>query len=272
MTGICGTTQEAANRICFEAIGEGQPLLVLHGFTLDHRTMMRTLEPVLAGSSGWLRIYADLPGMGRPHSGGPVTASDDMLKVLAAFVKRVIPHGSFAICGHSYGAYLARGLARLMPQRISALVLLAPVVHPTVRTVPLLQAKVRDDAFLARLTPAEREVAARKLVVQTEPVWQRYTEEVLPAQALADWDVLTPLRSGGYALSCPPDEHDEPPAYPMRIIVGKQDSIVGWHDAVMLTDTVPNSAVTILNGAGHFLHLEQEEQVQRWLADSFSIF
>jgi len=50
---------------CFEEVGSGRPLLVLHGWPLDHRHVAADIEPVFDERSGWRRIYPDLPGFGR---------------------------------------------------------------------------------------------------------------------------------------------------------------------------------------------------------------
>lgn len=40
-------------------LGTGRPLVLVHGFSVDHR-LLRALEPVLE-PTGWRRIYIDLP-------------------------------------------------------------------------------------------------------------------------------------------------------------------------------------------------------------------
>lgn len=37
-------------------VGDGKPLLILHGSTVDHRHMMETFEPVFNNVEGWRRI------------------------------------------------------------------------------------------------------------------------------------------------------------------------------------------------------------------------
>lgn len=42
-----------------QVLGEGLPLVVIHGFGVDHRIML-PLEDAIE-DSGWQRIYIDLP-------------------------------------------------------------------------------------------------------------------------------------------------------------------------------------------------------------------
>ena len=51
--------------IDYEVHGEGRPILLLHGWTMDRRVEMDTYERIFATRPGWQRIYPDLPGMGR---------------------------------------------------------------------------------------------------------------------------------------------------------------------------------------------------------------
>jgi hypothetical protein len=41
--------------------------------------MVETIEPVLAGLTGWQRIYADLPGHGQNSADAAIRSQDDML-------------------------------------------------------------------------------------------------------------------------------------------------------------------------------------------------
>lgn len=43
--------------IYYEDIGEGTPILMIHGFTPDHRLMSGCMEPVFRKRDGWRRIY-----------------------------------------------------------------------------------------------------------------------------------------------------------------------------------------------------------------------
>ncbi|MFN2127060.1 MAG: alpha/beta fold hydrolase, partial [Anaerolineales bacterium] len=48
----------------YETFGEGKPIIMLHGWPLDHRIMVNVMEPLFKNRDGWKRIYPDLPGMG----------------------------------------------------------------------------------------------------------------------------------------------------------------------------------------------------------------
>ena len=47
----------------YRIIGEGVPILMLHGRPTDHESMMGAFEPIFREREGWQRVYVDLPGM-----------------------------------------------------------------------------------------------------------------------------------------------------------------------------------------------------------------
>ena len=73
-----------------EVIGDGRPILFVHGLAVDRRVMTALFEPL---PSGWRRIYVDLPGHGA-SKGDPTRASADLSRPL---------------CGPSGSAWWGRG-------------------------------------------------------------------------------------------------------------------------------------------------------------------
>ncbi|MHB1684992.1 MAG: alpha/beta fold hydrolase [Bacilli bacterium] len=89
----------------YEIVGEGKPIVALHGWSLDHRVMKECLEPTFTHRSGWKRIYVDLPGMGRSPASDAIQSTDDILASVLRFIDAAIPGEEFAVCGESYGGY-----------------------------------------------------------------------------------------------------------------------------------------------------------------------
>src|SRR5690242_15544747 len=104
--------------------GSGAALLALHGAGVDHREIEAAIEAVVPGE-GYRRIYPDLPGMGRTTAEG-LSGNDDVVTLLGDFIDRLIG-GPVLLLGHSYGAYVARGLAARRPDRVVGLALLCAV-------------------------------------------------------------------------------------------------------------------------------------------------
>ena len=85
--------------IDYEIIGEGVPVLVIHGWGISKITMKGAFEPVFSELGGYKRYYIDLPGMGNSEHGN-VRNSDDMLDVIHDFAVNVIKD-SFMVIGQS---------------------------------------------------------------------------------------------------------------------------------------------------------------------------
>ena len=104
--------------------GDGVPLVALHGAGVDHREIEAAIEAVVP-AAGYRRIYPDLPGMGHSTTGG-LTCNDDVVRLLGDFIDH-LGAGPVLLLGHSYGAYLARGVAARRPGLVLGLALVCPV-------------------------------------------------------------------------------------------------------------------------------------------------
>jgi pimeloyl-ACP methyl ester carboxylesterase len=142
----------------YETIGDGTPIIMLHGWYLDHRSIMADLEPVFRTRRGWKRIYLDLPGMGRTQGIGWIANNDNMLKVVHDFIDTVIPGQRFVIAGYSYGGYLARGVVYHKSDLMDGLLLIAPIIRPTQFTPSVKHVFMKDKTLLSELTGEERAI------------------------------------------------------------------------------------------------------------------
>ncbi len=247
--------------IHYESIGQGQPVLLIHGYHVDHRLMSGCLEPIFQEVHGYRRIYMDLPGMGKTKSAPWIINSDVMLDILLAFVDEVIPGERFLLAGESYGGYLARGMVRRAAGRVAGLLLLCPAIETDIarRTLPKHVALKTDPALLARLTPSEVEDFTGINVVQTQEVWERFRDEILSGIRIADNPFLDWFRANGYAFTYDVDQLDTPYPNPALILLGRQDASVGYRDAWRILENYPRASFAILDRAGHNLQVEQAE-------------
>ncbi|MBP7101274.1 MAG: alpha/beta hydrolase, partial [Leptotrichiaceae bacterium] len=126
-------TSQKEIKVNYEIIGEGQPLVMIHGLVCDMRLMKGCMEPIFKsmGSKGekYKRIYIDLPGMGKSESVEEIASSDKILEVLTSFIKDTIDE-NFLLVGESYGGYLARGILCEMMDKTNGLALICPVIFP----------------------------------------------------------------------------------------------------------------------------------------------
>ena len=156
----------------YEMLGEGRPIIMLHGWSVDHRHMVSDLEPVFGHRDGWKRIYLDLPGHGLTPGKDWITNQDKILDVILDFIDNVIPGQRFVVGGVSAGAYLARGVVHHRSSSIDGLLLTVPLIvaDDTKRHVPAHVTLLADSALVSRLEPDEAEGLFQIAVVQSRKV------------------------------------------------------------------------------------------------------
>jgi pimeloyl-ACP methyl ester carboxylesterase len=237
-------------------IGEGAPVLVLHGAGVDHREAVACFEPALSASGGYRRIYPDLPGMGQTRAPASLESADDVLDVLVGFADEIVGPEPVLLVGHSAGAYYAQGFAARQPDRVAGLALICPLLsgvrdvsehRPVVGTDDL-----GDDEFRGYF------------VVQTPAMLERYERFVAPAVRLVDAAAMA--RTGErWELSLPEVTYEGP----TLVVAGRRDSTVGYAAAVDLLDRYPMATLAVLDHAGHALPHEQPrllaELLREWL-------
>lgn len=243
-------------------LGEGSPLLLLHGFDSSFLEFRR-LAPLLAG--GATLLIPDLFGFGftpRPADGdySPRGVLTHLEALLAEAAARLGPQ-PLGLIGASMGGAVAVELSRRQPARIHRLLLLAPA-GLTGRPMPLpplldalgvhflglpgVRRSLCRTAFAdpsASVGPAEEEIASLHLAT---PGW---------ADSLRRF-----ARSGGFA-GC-----GEPlPSQPLEVLWGADDRILRAPQKkaalALLGDRVKELA-----DCGHLPHLDQSDRVAAaWL-------
>jgi pimeloyl-ACP methyl ester carboxylesterase len=221
----------------------------LHGFSLDHRVMTGCFEPVFADRPGWRRVYLDLPGMGRSVAPSGLRSTDDIFAVVRAAVAQLVPGGRYALCGESYGGYLARGLVAADPAPVTGLALVCPVVVPehAARELPAPVILIRDAA-----AGEQHEVA----VVQTAETLRRTDAEVLAGFDVADPAAVARIQER-YAGTFPLEPAGQPYSGPALLVLGRQDSVTGYRDAWGILEHYPRATFAVLDRAGHLAQIEQ---------------
>ncbi|TGA98454.1 alpha/beta hydrolase [Sporolactobacillus shoreae] len=244
--------------IYYEDRGEGTPILMIHGYSPDHRLMSGCMEPVFRKRTGWRRIYMDLPGMGLTKNYQDIGSSDDMLQTVLEFVQKVLPDQDFLIAGESYGGYLARGIIEKQRSRVHGAAFICPCIVPQKekRRLPEHVVLRSDHEFLKNLTDDELEDFSSMQVVLDEYNWNRYQHEILTGCAIADEPFLEKVKKN-YAFSFDIDqsEFDQPTLF----LLGRQDASVGFKDALDLIDKYPRGTFGVLDTAGHNLQIEQSQ-------------
>ncbi|HWC33575.1 MAG TPA: alpha/beta hydrolase [Mycobacteriales bacterium] len=273
---IAQTTVEA-NGLTFAALtcGEEGPLaLCLHGFPDSARTW-RHLLPELAAAgyravAPWLRGYAPttIPANG-DYSAGALAADVNALH-------DALGGGQDAVLvGHDWGAMMTYAAAAAAPDSWRRLVTIA-VPPPGVATNAFFRYAQLKQSFYIMLfqTPLAEMVVGADDLVFIDKLWAdwspsydgaedlRYVKDALRAPA----NLAAAI--GYYRAMFSVGGGDKSPPHPTLYLHGNQDGAflvdgVAGTEQNLSTD----SKVEILDGVGHFLHLERPAEVNQKILD-----
>lgn len=238
--------------------GSGTPVVLLHGFPVDHRIML-PLDPVFE-RGGWQRWYVDLPGLGRSPR-GDVASTDDLIDAVEAELAAQLGDTPFALVGNSYGGLVARTIAGRRPQQVIGVATIFGLVVPDhdAREVPAHVVRRSDPAAVALAGTSDYTDLA---VIQSPQTAQAFLDYVQPGLQAADPAAVAAI-SAAYAPSSEPG----PFAGPSLFVTGRQDSVVGYQDTWRTLEQYPAATFAVLDGVGHNGHLEAPEAVHALLRD-----
>lgn len=244
----------------YETFGEGKPIIMLHGWPLDHRIMESIMEPLFTSRDGWKRIYPDLPGMGETPGMDWITNQDQILDIVLEFVEAIVPGQRFVVAGYSYGGYLGRGMVYQRSTMMDGLCLIAPVMlaGDTQKILPSHQSLIKDPAIVSELGENLAEAFQGIAVVQSRELLDAMIAVGLPARKIADHEFLSKL-SDNYEFSFDVDTLPEPFHGPTLMVMGRQDSSCGYHDTWSILENYPRGTFVVLDRAGHVLMIEQRK-------------
>lgn len=242
--------------IHYEVNGSGTPMLIIHGLAQNIDSMQIPLMPVLAAAN-IQQIYVELPGMGESSANIGVGSSDAILALLETFVNQIIGDQPFYVVGHSYGGYLALGLIHDWPTRILGAFLTCPVTiadapdrhvaHHYVAVQTDFPVKYNQDAF----------AAFKDMNVNLNAdAWNAYQQQVLPGLQQANHDFIALLRKH-YQFSFESSLMQTPFKGPVTLLLGRQDSTVGFQDQLPLLNSFSHLTVGLIDHAGHNLLQDQ---------------
>lgn len=235
--------------------GVGRDVVMLHGWTLDHRCWL----PQLPLASAMRLVLPDRRGFGR--SSAPADLAREWRDI-----DHLVGTEDFVLVGLSQGASVALDYARHRPGRLKALVLVGAPLHGVVphrESEPAIPRDRYADLVRAGQLPAMKADWATHPLVDT-------TDAAAPllAAMLDDYDGRDLL--AGLA----PIEISEADiaalTMPVLAIAGVGDT--GWRRqvATFIGRTAPDGRVAAIDDAGHLCNLDNPARFNAILADLFS--
>lgn len=255
-------------RLAAEASGDGEPVIVIHGFTGSGAAM----APLVDRLDGWRRIAVDLPGHGRSPAPPelPCYSVEAMAESIGGLAAAV--DGPCHLIGYSMGGRIALALA---------------VAHPHVcRSLTLISATagMDDQAERARRRQADEALADRigqhGLAQFVEdwmaaPMWDTLRARLSETEWEASMrqrlgcdpvGLANSLRVGGTGTMTPLWDRLVTLAMPTLVVCGELDAKFVELGRRM-SELLPKSELAEMPGVGHAVHLETPDLCADTVAD-----
>ncbi|KQV78417.1 alpha/beta hydrolase [Massilia sp. Root351] len=221
------------------------PLLLIPGYMLDE-TLWDDVLPLLG---------VDRPIIhGSLREGGAV--EEMARRILAASPPRLV------LAGFSMGGYIAREIARLAPERVQSLILVATSSRPDSQATREQRAKAARNtpqgpfrglskgAIVTSLHPDQAGNAA--LVERVRAMGARLGRDVFLRQSLLERGDMERLG----AIACP-----------TLVIAAAQDQLRSLAEAEELRDGIPAARLQVVERSGHLIPLEQPAALAQLMLD-----
>lgn len=244
----------------YQVIGNGMPIIFLHGLFLDKRSTKNFFEKDNSLAE-FQRIYVDLPGMGNSLP-TPEATTNAIFKNLLSFIDDVVGTQEFIIYGHSYGGYLAQAIAYHYQNQVNGLFLTCPV---TIADKELRLVERHKNEFIGEVHPSENETfyddfeSMNVLISQSR--WVAYQDLILPGLNKADANFLKRLQENSYTISFEEKLQNLGPNTKIQLVLGRHDHVVGYKQQLNKFISNEKSNVTLLASAGHNVMIDQPKYV-----------
>ncbi len=252
--------------------GEGEPVLLLHGFPDSHRVWRRQVPALVAAG---LRVIApDLRGFGesdRPQAVEAYGIARSVRDVVAVLDALEIECAD--VVGHDWGAGVAWALAAFAPERVQRLAVLS-VGHPSGLREPSVEQREKSWYMLLFQFPEVAEELLQREDFKLLRQWLRDNGDV--EQIVADLSrpgALTAALNWYRASSAPAAELRERRPFPA--VTAPTLGVWSSGDDYLLEEQMVRSADHVagewryerIEGASHWLQLDEPDRVNALLLD-----
>lgn len=236
----------------YQLQGKGKLVLFLHGWG-DASTGSAVLQAELAKSFSVLA--PDLPGFGNTQAPPHAWSLDDYVSFVTALLKKLDLSQPFAVIGHSNGGSIAiRGMAmgELQPEKL----------------VLMGSAGIRSGRSLRR---GMLQILAKVGNVATIGMPERYRKTLrrqLYKSAGSDLLAVEHMQET-FKITVRQDVQSEASelTQPTLLIYGADDTATPPAMGKRYNDLINNSQLQIVDGAGHFVHLDKPGETTKLITD-----
>lgn len=225
--------------------GRGAPLMLVHGFPLDHTIW----EPMLSYlTEDFDVLLPDLPGFGGSGYSGPVPTMEIFAASLANLLDALnLPQ--VYLVGHSMGGYVSLAFARLYPKRLLGLGLVAS------------QAMADAPERKAGRYQTAEQVAAQGVRVVAEAMSPKLSADQAHVPVLNELILKQKSESVIGSLKAIAERPDSSPSlasfdFPVALVHGLADALIPPERAREVAAQVKHAHLLELPGVGHMPMME----------------
>jgi pimeloyl-ACP methyl ester carboxylesterase len=266
------TVKVGRDDLSYVELGEGDPVLVIHGLGGSWRVW---LENLTALAHQQRVIAVDLPGFGRSAPAGEGTAVHGYSRLLLGLLEELGLEQTTVI-GNSLGGWIAADLALRAPGRVRALVLVdAGGVVPTAGERRKGLAIMEGAARLARFAPRFRTALASRRHLRSLALRHTFAR---PGDLAADlvYMALPPEPDPGFQAALYAAKRSWSEAWcdmlteiacPTLIVWGDSDSLLPLRHAREYARRIVGSRLHVIPDAGHLPMLERPSEFNRLVGE-----
>lgn len=263
-------------RIHFRSLGEGPPIVMVHGLA----GQMRNFDylPLAQLAQGHRIVLLDRPGSGlSPRRDAGKAGIAAQARLVAGFIRALRLPQRPLLVGHSLGGAISLGVALQDPDCIAGLALIAPLTHEVSDVPPAFRGAAIRSPWLRRLVAWVLAVPMT-MVVGRQAVTLVFAPEPVPRDFATRGGGLLALRPGafeGTATDMAAVEQDLPAQQqrygdirlPVHVLYGEQDEVLDWRaHGEALRARLPATQLRVVPG-GHMLPVTQPALTGQWLGE-----
>jgi 3-oxoadipate enol-lactonase len=253
---MTGFVDHNHGKLYYEVTGSGEPIIFIHGFTLDHRMWQQQVKFFV--DHGYQVITYDARGFGKSSVPTHPYSHDDDLRALLKQLGIKSAH----IVGLSMGGRIALNFVLAYPEMA--------------RTLTLM-----DSALDGYDSEVDWDVRAKEEgIEQAKQDWMNhelFTGTKEHPEVIPELKLMVDDYSGWHWLHKDPQDPEFTDArerlheieIPTLIIVGEKDLRYFHNIAEVLTEGIPGAEKVVILGAGHMVNMEALEECDKLLLKQF---
>lgn len=247
-------------KVNYKIAGEGQPILILHGWGGSSTSWMKVQE--ILSSQGFKVIVSDFPGFGKSNTPPIPWGIKEYTDFVSEFIKKTLdnPNKPFFLLGHSFGGRVAIKFAASYPEKIKSLILCD--------SAGIKQRWGLKEKFIFRLSKIGN-------VIFTPKILRRFKDKArnLFYVFLRHRDYAKANGTMKETIKKVLDEDLLPELSQIKtktlIIWGRGDKLVPVKFAHIFKEKIANSELIILPKIGHSPHLEIPQKLAEIISKFF---